>query len=264
MQGLFYRPTVEIINLFFLQTNVCRKLKCFWYIYNIPYLQILITLLNPITTFIFLFGSITQMAETTTQVIMKTYRYEFSELAMMQLNYFTQVHRYDERKAFKEAWKKWIETEEIAEMIRTETERLARDGFKGDVEDKMFKAVRYYFRKKPTDTENPTKQPRKKYVGFTGELLTAMDEHIISRIRENLYKIKDSTTEKIQYKSNVSPEKAFADFHNTNQELVRKEIQQITEYEECETNAEKMTLKIKKTYKNRYQTIRKKLSELCK
>jgi hypothetical protein len=206
------------------------------------------------------------MAATTTQVIMKTYRYEFSEHALMQLNYFTQVHRYDERKAFKEAWKKWIETDEIAEMIRTETERLARDGFQGDVEDKMFKAVRYYFRKKPTDTENPTKQrPRKQYVGFTGELLTAMDEHIISRIRENLYKIKDSTTEKIQYKSNVSPEKAFADFYNTNQKLIREEIEQIeAEDEECEKTAEAMTLKIKKTYKNRYQTIRKKLAELSK
>jgi len=200
-----------------------------------------------------------------TTVMLKTHRYEFSEPAMMQLNYFTQVHRYDERKAFKEAWKKWIETDDIAQMIASETTKLMSEGFQGDVEDKMFKAVRYYFRKKPaTDDLSPNKKeqnPRKKYVGFTGKILTAMDTHILAKIKENLQTGSEATDlekpDKKHFKSNVSPDKAFNDFYNTNTEIIQEETELLQDEETMDDEA--IELKIKKTYKNRYQTIRKKL-----
>jgi hypothetical protein len=192
---------------------------------------------------------------------------------MMQLNYFTQVHRYDERKTFKEAWKKWIQTNEIAEMIASETARLTSDGFRGDVEDKMFKAVRYYFRKKPTKPadEPVEKTPRKKYVGFTGNILTAMDKHIIECIKENLCKIEEKTADvqetpevpkktSKKYKSNVSPDKAYNDFCMSAIEIILRETELLREEENMDHDD--IALKLKKTYKNRYQTIRKKLSEI--
>jgi hypothetical protein len=203
-------------------------------------------------------------------VMLKTHRYEFSQPAMMQLNYFTQVHKYDERKVFKEAWKKWTETEEIAQMIASETACLMIDGFQGDVEDKMFKAVRYYFRKKPsTELSSPQglkkeETPRKKYVGFTGKILTAMDTHIIARIKENILQISENEWEleaqlekKKKYKSNVSPDKAFNDFYNTNVKIIDEEAELLRDTENMDEDA--IEQKIKKTYKNRYQTIRKKL-----
>ena len=196
-----------------------------------------------------------------TTVLLKTHRYEFSEYAMTQLNYFTQVHKYDERKAFKEAWEKWIITDDIAQMIASETQKLTSEGFNGDVEDKMFKAVRYYFRKKPAKKEQT---PRKKYVGFTGKILTTMDLHIISKIKENLQQQdqdQDQKTpekpDKKHFKSNVSPDKAFNDFYNTNTEIIQEETELLQQDETM--NDEAIELKIKKTYKNRYQTIRKKL-----
>ena len=200
-----------------------------------------------------------------TTVMLKTHRYEFSEPAMMQLNYFTQVHRYDERKAFKEAWKKWIETDDIAQMIASETNKLMSEGFQGDVEDKMFKAVRYYFRKKPaTDDLSPNKKeqtPRKKYVGFTGKILTAMDTHILAKIKENLQTGTDEIhlekPDKKHFKSNVSPDKAFNDFYNTNTEIIALETELLQDEENMDDDD--IVQKIKKTYKNRYQTIRKKL-----
>jgi hypothetical protein len=200
-----------------------------------------------------------------TTVMLKTHRYEFSDPAMMQLNYFTQVHRYDERKAFKEAWKKWIETDDIAQMIASETNKLMSEGFQGDVEDKMFKAVRYYFRKKPaTDDLSLSKKeqnPRKKYVGFTGKILTAMDTHILAKIKENLQTGSEATDlekpDKKHFKSNVSPDKAFNDFYNTNTEIIQEETELLQDEETMDDEA--IELKIKKTYKNRYQTIRKKL-----
>jgi hypothetical protein len=197
-----------------------------------------------------------------TTVLLKTHRYEFSEYAMTQLNYFTQVHKYDERKAFKEAWEKWITTDDISQMIASETQKLTDEGFAGDVEDKMFKAVRYYFRKKPaaqtTEKEQP---PRKKYVGFTGKILTAMDSHIIFKIKENLQEQhQQNNLEKLDkkyFKSNVSPDKAFNDFYSTNTEIIQEETELLMSEETM--NDEDIELKIKKTYKNRYQTIRKKL-----
>jgi len=200
-----------------------------------------------------------------TTVMLKTHRYEFSEPAMMQLNYFTQVHRYDERKAFKEAWKKWIETDDIAQMIASETNKLMSEGFQGDVEDKMFKAVRYYFRKKPaTDDLSPNKKeqtPRKKYVGFTGKILTAMDTHILAKIKENLQTGTDEIhlekPDKKHFKSNVSPDKAINDFYNTNTEIIALETELLQDEENMDDDD--IVQKIKKTYKNRYQTIRKKL-----
>jgi len=201
-----------------------------------------------------------------TTVTLKTYRYEFSEPAMMQLNYFTQVHRYDERKAFKEAWKKWIETDEIAQLIASETNKLMSEGFQGDVEDKMFKAVRYYFRKKPATELSPNKKeqnPRKKYVGFTGKILTAMDTHIITKIKENMQSGTELELDQLEkpdkkhFKSNVSPDKSYNDFYSTNTEIITAETTLLQDEEDMDE--EDINLKIKKTYKNRYQTIRKKL-----
>ena len=196
-----------------------------------------------------------------TTVLLQTHRYEFSEYAMTQLNYFTQVHKYDERKAFKEAWEKWITSDDIAQMIASETQKLTNEGFDGDVEDKMFKSVRYYFRKKPSEqTAEKEQTPRKKYVGFTGKILTTMDLHIISKIKENLQEQDQKTPEnhdKKHFKSNVSPDKAFNDFYSTNTEIIQKETELLQQDETMNDDA--IELKIKKTYKNRYQTIRKKL-----
>lgn len=205
---------------------------------------------------------------TSATVILKTHRYEFSEYAMMQLNYFTQVHKYDERKIFKESWEKWIKTEEIAQMIVSETQKLNSEGFQGDVQDKMFKAVRYYFRKKANTEEKKEQNPRKKYIGFTGKILTAMDTHIILKIKENMQEtcligkvpetvIETKKPEKKRFKSNVSPDKAFNDFYNTNTEIIEEEKVHLQNEENMDEEA--INQKIKKTYKNRYQTIKIKL-----
>ena len=62
---------------------------------------------------------------------------------------FTEVHRYDDRKTYKEAWTAWLAHDEIAAMLKAEVERLTDLGYKGDVADKLFKSGRYYFRGAP-------------------------------------------------------------------------------------------------------------------
>ena len=78
----------------------------------------------------------------------KTYRHEFGKEFMANLSCFSKVHQYDDRHTYKSEWTKWTQQEEIAQEIDIEKRRLQENGYKGDIEDKMFKAGRYYFRKK--------------------------------------------------------------------------------------------------------------------
>lgn len=86
---------------------------------------------------------------------MMTYRHEFSKEFMAELSRFSKVHQYDDRYTYKTEWKKWTEQENIAHAIDMEKRRLEQNGYKGDTEDKMFKAARYYFKKKTAPAPAP-------------------------------------------------------------------------------------------------------------
>jgi len=78
----------------------------------------------------------------------KTFRFEFGKEFIAELSRFSKVHQFDERRTYKEEWQKWKMIREIDEVITKEIRRLEESGYKGDIEDKMFKSGRYYFRKK--------------------------------------------------------------------------------------------------------------------
>jgi hypothetical protein len=78
----------------------------------------------------------------------KTFRFEFSKSFIDELSRFSKVHQFDERRTYKEAWQKWKSNPEIDNIMSFEIRRLEKNGYSGDIEDKMFKSGRYYFRKK--------------------------------------------------------------------------------------------------------------------
>ena len=82
----------------------------------------------------------------------KTYRHEFSKEFMADLSTFAKVHQFDDRHAYKSEWAKWTQQDNIAQAMDVEKRRLEENGYKGDIQDKMFKAGRYYFRKKTAAT----------------------------------------------------------------------------------------------------------------
>lgn len=84
------------------------------------------------------------------------YRHEFSKEFMTNLSYFSKVHQHDDRHTYKSEWAKWTQQEDIALIIDAETRRLQENGYVGDISDKMFKAGRYYFRKKTLSAASPT------------------------------------------------------------------------------------------------------------
>ena len=55
-------------------------------------------------------------------------------------------HQFDNRKDFKEAWKLWLENHE--KEVNNEKSRIEEMNYKGNIEKKLFKSVRYYYKKK--------------------------------------------------------------------------------------------------------------------
>lgn len=160
----------------------------------------------------------------------KIYRYKFSPKFINQLEYFANVHKYEDRVGFKEKWEEWVEENE--EIVEEERDRLIELGYDGDVDNKMFTSARYYFRKKQPKSE-PKK--RKTYMTISKTILEIIDEHITNNYLKDDYTQKDG----------------FEDFYEQNEDLIKYEIHI--------DKQDVLKQKIKKTYKNRYFRIVKQL-----
>ena len=183
--------------------------------------------------------------------IIRVLRFEFSNAVIDALKAFTEVHRYDDRKTYKEAWAQWLAHDEIAALLKSDVERLTNLGYTGDVADKLYKSGRYYFRQKTYGFPNLSlhdeplgvrgaSAPRK-YVTTNRALLCAMDDHIERGLRTN-----DAYT----------PAIGFSDFFKTHasSDLLRTEVANLIgrHYHDDANAPKKIHEKLKKTYKNRY------------
>lgn len=157
------------------------------------------------------------------------FRFNFSEQFNRELGYFAKLHKHEDRIDFKESWNEW--TEENNLLIDEEKKRLLNLGYEGDIEDKMYKSVRYYFRKKPLRHEPVERCVR---VVVSKDLLRQMDEHI----------------ENNSFGENYTPQLSYEDFCNQYSDLINDEFIQLNM-----KNEEIMQNKIKKTYKNRFYVI---------
>lgn len=184
-----------------------------------------------------------QSTDQSTEIItVQTFRFKFSQELTEHMSHFAKIHQYDERKDFKESWQEWIKDADISALINEENKKLYHQGYEGDIMEKMFKSIRYYYRVK-SDNKTPT-VPRKEYISFTQNMLDIMDSHIKVKFLENTTKNKDN-----QIITKISPANAYTEFCNTHHAEIEKETQCI--YEQYEDKSE-INNKFKKTYKNRY------------
>lgn len=157
------------------------------------------------------------------------FRFNFSEEFNKELDYFSKMHKYEDRTDFKENWKEWIEENDY--LINEERKRLRNLGYDGNIEDKMYKSVRYYFRKKTPKTE-PVERGARIVVGK--DLLRQIDHHIKNN----------------NFNENYTPQIAYEEFCNKYIDLINYEIEQLNMGDD-----NLMQNKIKKTYKNRFYVI---------
>ena len=156
---------------------------------------------------------------------------------------FTEVHRYDDRKTYKEAWTAWLAHNEIAALLANEVTRLSTLGYKGDVANKLFKSGRYYFRTREPTVPSiaphtpPSQRLGRAYVLLNHQLLDAMDDHIECGLRRDAHA--------------YTPAIGYAEFCKTwmNVDYYSREV---TRLSEIMPTGEAVHDKLKKTYKNRY------------
>lgn len=161
------------------------------------------------------------------------FRYKFTDVVSQKITEFAKVHQFDNRHDYKDAWQEWMD--ENSELVAVETQRLQDLGYDKDVNDKMFKAGRYYFRKKTSVAKKPIK--RRDYIAIDQSILLAMDEHINQNMNLDEY----------------SPAKGYDMFCGENEELLSREIVSLMKTNTIDPA--ELSNKIKKTYKNRYYMI---------
>ena len=197
---------------------------------------------------------------------LQTYRFNFSNTFIKELEYFSKIHKYDDRKTFKTEWDKWIKEEPMKELIENEIEKNKKEGYEGDIMDKMFKSARYYYRKKKDnepftneETNNEETKEIKKEKNFTGlskQIIQCMENHIHLIIRE---KVDENTNI-----SKIDPSSAFKDFCNTHIHEITDEIFILKDKIKLNEKEKEIQIKFKKSYKNKFYKIRVLLSSTQK
>ena len=171
------------------------------------------------------------------------YRYKFSNEIMELVSNFSKLHQFDHRNDFKEAWDVFYNTN--IEIINQEKERLLNLNYKGNIDDKLFKSARYYFRNKALIGSNATGKKtiiesdicnkKRDYISLSISILDFMDQDI----RYNINKL------------DFTPANAYLNFCSTFSEEINREIMVlIAQYSYITKND--IYNKIKKAYKNRY------------
>lgn len=183
-----------------------------------------------------------------------TFRFKLDDSIVLLISYFAKKHMSDDRKTYKLEWKRYYD--ENYDVFSREIQRLIELGYnnKEPIEDKMFKAGRYYFRKKNLSLnkeeeeedvdEDEDQDNNHKKLRMDKAILTSFDNHICQM----------SSTGKI-----ASPEKSYENYCKTTITEITSEI--MTIYNNHNLSVGEINAKLKETYRNRYFNIIRKNSK---
>ena len=107
----------------------------------------------------------------------KIYRYKLDLEIIEIISVFGKMYEDLPNKEFKERWKELLTDKK--EVFDKEKRRLMNLGYTDNIDDKLYKSCRYYYRKK----EPIEKKKRRPYTSCSSEFLTITDEFIKSNSR---------------------------------------------------------------------------------
>ena len=173
----------------------------------------------------------------------RTFRYNLASDVAEAVSQFAQLHKSDALKDYKDAWEEWQKANE--DLIIRETRRLSAEGYTGDVADKIYKAGRYYYRrpKAKSNPEQTVQIRRKTYIGLDSSILESMDGFLTQSYNSSEHFAKPSVL--------------YAEFLKSNEMMIVSEIKRLEEL----IDEDEVRLKIKKTFKNRYYVLQRKLNK---
>ena len=99
---------------------------------------------------------------------------KFSQCFMNELETISLIHQYDKPKVFKESFQRFLKNKE--DMVIREKRSLILRGYNGDINDKMYRSARYYFKNKDHTIEKyKDKKPRRPYIKHNTEFISIVD-----------------------------------------------------------------------------------------
>lgn len=181
-------------------------------------------------------------------MIIKKFRYDFTEEIGILLNDFSSNHENEKFKEFQKSWNIWINNPEIKIKLNNERIRLIKEGYEGDVLDKMYKSSRYYCKKKNNSIIE--KKQIKHTNRFSTILLRIIDNSLTNEFKEHIKKFNEVSLNQPDSYSR------FCIYHKDDLLNEFKRIRQVNGFI-CNS----IETKLKKTYKNRFHNIKKKIVE---
>lgn len=170
-----------------------------------------------------------------------TYRFKFNIDLLNSIKEFSKIHSEDNGDEFLEAFQYW----KIAnnQIIKKEEERIIHLGFKGNIEEKIYRSARYYFKnKKNTICKLKQKTIKTNYIQRNNKFFTMMIEYI----------------ERNPIKASL----LFKEFINETDEAISSEIKkEFCRLRSFELTQEECLQKIKKGFNNAYYKIKKQLNK---
>lgn len=142
------------------------------------------------------------------------FRFKFHPEVLEKMKEFGRCHRYATRQDFKEAFDLWYDKE--TDCISREATRLTSIGYDGDLKNKMYRSIRYYFNRK---NANPMH-------------VSDVKENTTSQKRERTYNRMDTITYKrivnfIEENTKIKPSLLYDDFVQTYPEYAEDGMQNI-------------------------------------
>lgn len=125
----------------------------------------------------------------TKMVAYTKYRFDFSSEVGELLAEFSDNHENEKYKMFQLSWKIWTNEEVIRKILVNECNRIEKEGYKGDIWDKMYKSARYYYKKRALVNkvdDNNIIVKRGPNIKFSTNYLKQLNENIVSQLNDNL------------------------------------------------------------------------------
>lgn len=169
-----------------------------------------------------------------------TYRFKFNKELLDSIKEFSKLHSNDNCDDFLDAFHLWKRVNN--EIISREEKRILDLGFNGNIEEKIYKSARYYFKNKKDTTYKLNKQLKTNYIPRNPVFFKMIEMYI-----------------------NKNPIKAsllYKEFINETDTNILSEINaEIVRLKTFELNQTECLQKIKKMFNNAYYKIKKQLKK---
>ena len=168
-----------------------------------------------------------------------TYRFTFNKELFCNIREFSKLHSNDTCDEFMHEFTIWIRNNKT--LIDCETSRLENFGFKGDIEKKIYKSARYYFKnkyKKQYTINNSKLRKPSIYISRNPMFLKLVETYISNN----------------PMKASLLFNKFINDDNETIQTGIKKEVNRLSN---CQIQHIDCLKKIHKTFNNAYYKIKK-------